>query len=1014
MCCLAAMPSVLNGIATRFCGVAKTGFRGRAMKSIYIRTLKHAAAPLAIGLGLISIPSYAQEAVDAEEADAIVVTGSRISVSGLTSPSPLQTVGEVAIEQSGVVNLQELLLENPVFGTPGISRTNSNFATASAGVAIVDLRNLGAARTLVLVNGRRFVSGVPGSSAVDLNTIPTQFIDRVDILTGGASAVYGSDAVAGVVNIIYKTDFEGIEAGGQFGVSEEGDDLRRQADLTFGGSFSDGRGKFMTHLGYSNEGAVFSRDRAISAIDQVSLGTLAPKDPADFFKVRQPFFSSFAPQGRFFNAPGVSVGTFDANNKFILGFSTNGDATRPADGFNRSAFRTIAIPTERYLLATNASYDVSDDIEIFFEGTYAKTKTQTELEPFPLDSSDLFKSTGGFFNIENRQLDADGKPTGAIVVNPFVPAELLALTKDNNGDGLRDLAFTRRLSDVAQRGNRANRDTFRILGGARGGLFGDWKWDAFYSYGETAESQVSSGQFNVVNLRNALNVTRDADGKLVCVDLDAQQEGCVPVNVFGRNTISADALRYIDAPGFLSTITTQKLAGVNAYGSLGNLFGAGEIGLAVGAEYRDEFSLSEFDALQQAGLNGGNAIPRTVGAFDVYELYGEVRVPILSDTFVHSLVLTGAGRIADYSTVGTTYSYNGGFDFAPVEDIRFTAIWARSTRAPNINELFSPPSQNFPTGLIDPCEGVTAATPGTLGQVCRANVGVAANIAANGVFTLNQADVQGISGFDRGNPLLGEEKGDSFTARLIINPRSIEALRNFGFTASYYNIRVKDAIVSTPRQFILDQCFKQGVQSFCDFVKRRPAPEGANSAGSLDEIDSAVTNSGGLKAEGIDFTATYTQEVFGGRLNLSLSYTHLLDGFVIPLLGSDPDFFAGEIGAAKDKFFVSANYSINKVDLTLRGTFIGESFLDDQFLSGFDLERNDPLARVPAEFIADAQIRYHAADTFEFFAGVDNLFGNKPPLIPNGLPGSVSGAETDAGTYDAIGRRFYFGTKLRF
>ncbi|MVZ96708.1 TonB-dependent receptor [Sphingorhabdus sp. IMCC26285] len=981
------------------------------MKSTYIRKIKYAAAPLAIGLGLISVPSFAQEAADAAEEDgaAIVVTGSRISVNGLTSPSPLQTLSEGSIEQSGVVNLQELLLENPAFGTPGISRTNSNFSTASAGAATVDLRNLGSARTLVLVNGRRFVAGVPGSSSVDLNTIPTQFIDRVDILTGGASAVYGSDAVAGVVNIIYKTDFEGIEAGGQVGIAEEGDDLRRQADLTFGGSFSDGRGKFMTHLGYSKEGAVFSRDREISAIDQ-----FFTRDPDNFFKIRQPFFSSFAPQGRFFNAPGVSVGTFDANNKFILGFSTNGDATRPADGFNRSAFRTIAIPTERYLLATNASYDVSDDIEVFFEGTYAKTKTKTELEPFPLDSADVFKATGGFFNIENRQLDADGKPTGAIVVNPFVPAQLLALLKDNNGDGLRDVAFTRRLSDVALRGNRANRDTFRILGGARGGLFGDWKWDAFYSYGETSESQVSSGQFNVVNLRNALNVKRDAAGKLVCADLDAQEDGCVPVNIFGRNTISADALRFIDAPGFLSTITTQKLAGVNAYGTLGNLFGAGDIGLAVGAEYRDEFSLSEFDALQQAGLNGGNAIPRTVGSFDVYELYGEVNVPLLSETFIHSLSLTGAGRISDYSTVGKTYSYNGGVDFSPVEDIRLTAIWARSTRAPNINELFSPPSQNFPTGLIDPCEGVTAATAGKLGEVCRSFAGVNANIAQNGKFTLNQADLQGISGFDRGNPLLGEEKGDSFTARLIINPRSIDALRNFGFTASYYNIRVKDAIVSTPRQFILDQCFKQGEQSFCDFIKRRAAPEGSNSAGSLDEIDSAVTNSGGLKAEGLDFTATYTQEVFSGRLNLSLSYTHLLDGFVIPLPGSDKDFFAGEIGAAKDKFFVSANYSINKVDLTLRGTFIGESFLDDQFLAGFEVERNDPRARIPAEFYADAQIRYRAADEFEFFVGVDNLLGNDPTVIPSGLPGNTTGAETDAGTYDAIGRRFYFGTKLRF
>ncbi len=967
---------------------------------------------------LISTPAWAQDAQAVEDAPtegAIVVTGSRIRTdSTLTAPSPLQVVNEAAIEQSGVVNLQEVLLENPVFGTPGISRTNSNFSTASAGVSTVDLRNLGTARTLVLVNGRRFVAGVPGSSAVDLNVIPTQFVDRIDILTGGASAIYGSDAVAGVVNIVYKENFEGIELGGQIGMSEEGDDVRRQLNLTTGGNFGDGRGHFVTHLGYSKEGSVFSRDRTRSAVDQASTGAFFTGDPADFFTIRRPFFSSFAPQGRFFRAPGVTAGTFNANNEFIPGFSTNGTATRPADGFNRSAFRTIAIPTERYLIAANAGYDVSDDIEVFTELTYAKTKTKTELEPFPLSSFDLFPATGGFFNIENRLAN------GTIAVNPFVPAPLLAVLQDNNGDGLRDVSFTRRLSDVALRGNRANRDTYRVLVGAKGGLFADWNWDAFYAFGETTENQVSTGQFNVVNFRNALNVTRDGAGNLVCLDPQAREEGCVPVNVFGRNTINAAGLAYIDAPSFLSTDTTQTLAGANASGTLGDPFGLGAIGVAVGVEYREEFSDSQFDALQAAGLNGGNAIPRTTGKFDVYEAYGEVRVPILQDSFVHSLSLSGAGRISDYSTVGTVYSYNGGVDFAPIEDIRLTAIWARSTRAPNINELFSPPSQTFPTGLNDPCRGITATTAGTLGTVCRSFPGVNANIAANGgVFTLNQADLQGISGFDRGNPLLGEEKGDSFTARLVVNPRSVDALRNFGFTATYYNIRVKDAIVGTPRQFILDQCFTQGDPTLCAFVTRRATAEGSSSPGSLDEIDSAVTNSGGLKAEGLDFTLSYFQDLENwglgdGRVSFNVAYTHLLEGFLIPLPGEAPDFFAGETGGAADRAFASLNYANGPFDVSFRGTYIGESFLDDQFLAGFDLEREDEAGRIAPEFYLDIQTRYRVTDTFEFYVGADNVLDNNPPKIISGLPGNVTGTETDAGTYDPIGRRYYAGVKLKF
>lgn len=989
-------------------------------KTINFRT---GAAPIALGLALLAGPAFAQTAeegpvsdvaADAAAADEnlIIVTGSRIPSLTLTSPSPLQIVSEAAIDQSGVVNLQEILLENPVFGTPTISRTNSNFSTSSAGVATVDLRNLDTARTLVLVNGRRFVSGVPGDQAVDLNTIPTQFIERVDVLTGGASAVYGSDAVAGVVNIIYKTDFEGIEANAQYGLSGESDDIRKQVNVTIGGNFNDGRGKIMAFAGYSEEGAVFSRDRDISAVDTASTGAFVTGDPADFFKATIPFFSSFAPQGRFFNAPGVTAGTFDRNNNYISGFSTNGTATRPADGFNRSGLRSIALPTERYLTAFNGSYEITNGVEAFIEATYAKTTTKTELEPFALDSFDLFPATGGFFNVEN--VDEAGND----FVSPFVPAGLLAELTDNDGDGFRDVAFTRRLSDVALRGNNANRDTFRVLGGLRGTLFDRFNWDVFYGYGSTTENQVSTGQFNVVNFRNALQITRDADGELVCLDAQAREEGCVPVNIFGRNTIDADGLRYINAPSFLSTEARQKLAGANIAGNLFDPFGQGEIGVAVGVEYRKEASRSEFDALQQAGLNGGNAIPSTFGEFDVYEAYGEVRVPVLRDTFIHDLTVTAAGRVADYSSVGRTDSFNVGVDFSPIEDIRFTAIWARSTRAPNVTELFSPPSQTFPTGLQDPCDGIGATGGGVLGDQCRSYSGVVANIAENGTFTLNQSDLQGISGFDRGNPALGAEKGDSFTARVIINPRSIDALRNFSFSASYFNIRIADAIVATPRQFILDQCFAAGNDALCAFITRRDTPQGSNSAGSLDEIDSAETNSGGVATEGIDFTLGYTQDLrdwgLGGRLSLNGSYTRLIDGFEIPLVGQPKDPFAGEIGASKDRFFVSANYQLDSFQFTARGTYIGEAFLDDQFLSSFDLEPESELGRVAPEFYLDIQSKFMINDTFDLYGGVDNLLANDPPFLPSGLPGNVTGTETDAGTYDAIGRRFYIGATMRF
>jgi outer membrane receptor protein involved in Fe transport len=594
---------------------------------------------------------------------------------------------------------------------------------------------------------------------------------------------------------------------------------------------------------------------------------------------------------------------------------------------------------------------------------------------------------------------------------------------------MRDVAFTRRLSDFGNRGNTADRTTFRFLAGLEGDVFGDWRWDAFYSYGETTESQISGGQVNVVNFREALNVIPDIndidqDGnrtEAICANPQAVAQGCVPANVFGGAGALAPARAYLEAPGLLNTKTTQKLAGANLSGNLFDLWGAGPTGLALGVEYRKEFSDAQFDPLQAAGLNGGNALPRTVGGFDVVEGYAELAVPILRDVpFFHMLEARGAVRVSDYSTVGTTYSWNYGLEWAPIPDIRFRAVKARATRAPNIGELFSPPSQTFPPGLQDPCAGVTATTAGTLGTQCRADPGVALNIAQNGgTFTLVQADLQGISGFTSGNPALGEEKGDSLTLGLVINPTSIDFLRNFAFTVDYFDIKVKDAIVSTPRQFILEQCYEQGVQSFCDFITRRPTPEGANSAGSLDLINSGPTNSGGLKTTGFDVTASYRQnlENWGlfGNLNARLAWTHVIKGYTIPVPGEDRNQFNREIGASRNKVFGTVSYEYEDWGLTLRGTYIGPAYLDDQFTGekpGSDVASD--FFKIGSEFVTDLQVRFTPGDHYEFYVGADNLFDNPAPFLPGSLPASTTGANTDAGTYDAIGRRFYAGARLKF
>ncbi|CAH0168498.1 Colicin I receptor [Massilia sp. Bi118] len=932
----------------------------------------------------------------------VEVTGSRIASPNAESPSPLQVLSAADIAASGATNLQQVLLENPTMGSPAISRTNSAFQTASVGVATVDLRNLGISRTLVLVNGRRFVSGIPGDSAVDLNAIPTDFIERVELLTGGASAAYGSDAVAGVVNIITKRNFNGVMLDAQGGQSAKSDDLKRKFSATFGVSNDDGY--LMGHLGFSRQGQVWSRDREASAVDQYSKMVLQTGDPADAFTAVRPYYSSFAPQGTFYHDTGSY--TYDAQGNPIP-VSTNGGAGGAgATGFNRSFYRSIAVPVDRYLFATNGELKINEKHRIFMEGTYASSKVSSTIEPFALGAENIFPTTG--------QVPAATLVNGALVKNPLVPQYLYDRISDTDGDGIPDYYFTRRLSEVGTRSSTADRDTFRFVTGLKGEFdaWKTWNYEVYGGYGQTKEAQQSTGQVNVLNFANALQaVPGENGGPPVCASADARAQGCVPINVFGFNSISPAALAYVTAPGSLLTRTTQKLVGGQINSEIWDL-PAGPLGVAAGFEWRKEYSEAVPDALTQAGLNAGNATPPTFGDFSVKEVFVETRVPLLKGMpFVKELSFLGAVRHGDYSSVGSTNSWNAGFEWSLVDDVKLRGTRSLSTRAPNINELYQAPSQDFPSGLNDPCIGVTATSTGAYDALCRAAPGVAANIAANGKFTQTQADLQGISGYNRGNPNLSAEKGRSTTVGVVWTPRSIAPLKRFTFTADYFNIKIADAIVSTPRQFTLESCYNGTNPTFCQFITRRPAAAGSNSAGSLQYIDTAVSNSGGFGTEGVDLTAAWNDRVGPGRLSTKLAYTYVKKGYNVPLPGADQDPFAGEIGAPKSKALFDIGYKWNQFSVSATMTYIGRSSLDDQFLAGFDLPANS--IKIGSRTYTDLQASYQLMKGTELYFGMNNAFNTKAPPIITGLPGDDTGTETEAGTYDPIGRRWYAGIRVK-
>jgi outer membrane receptor protein involved in Fe transport len=923
----------------------------------------------------------------------IIVTGSRIPAVKSAS-APLQRIDAENIDRSGVINLQDLLNENPEFGNPLFNRTNSNFSTDSAGMATVNLRNLGESRTLVLVNGRRLVPTVPGTGVVDLNVIPTQLVARVDVLTGGASSIYGSDAVAGVVNIILDDKFEGTKAEGQSGLTGKGDDVRTQASLTYGIPFARGRGHLVLYGGYSNEGAVFSRTRERTATQALSCFQVNGSDPFAKCGAR---LSIFTPPGS------VSAGSFDDPVGFTF-FGGEAIESEPK-GFNFNLDRLVAVPTKRYLLNALGRFDVSDRLSATLEASFARTEAWPQLEPVPLDSASIFPETGGRFDIESLVAGRGG--TLNRVRNPFVQDAIFNAAVDTDGNGLRDVGFLRRMSEFGDRGSDAVRRTWRVLAGLEGS-FGSWRWNAYYSYGRSSQDQVTHGLFDFSKLRQALLVVPDIsdvnhNGNVtepICLDAQARAEGCVPANLFGGAGALADTYSYLHVDGISFSEVTQHLAGAGINGSLLELPG-GELGVAAGVEYRREHSRQEYDQLTQAGLNGSNALPNLVGGFSVSEAYGELVAPILaSRPFVDMLRLRGALRVAHYTTVGTDWTWNYGLEYAPVEPVRFRAVKSRAVRAPNIGELFIPQTE-ADTFVSDPCDGVTAATPGILGDTCRSAPGVSENIAQNGKFTVSQIDFNTVSATFGGNRELREEKADSLTAGMVLNP-----IRGLTVTTDYFRIKVSDAIFGLSEQLILNECYAEGIALLCNLVTRRPAAVNGASSGSLDRIDTRLINSGGLEIKGIDSTISYRGDLAGGHFDFSLAYTHLMRGLVVAVEGGPKDRFAGEVGSSRDRATASISYDRAKWGATLRAIYVGPAYLNDQ-LPG--VERTSKF-KTHAETVFDAQVRFTRAERFQFYLGVDNLLDNAPPLIMGGAPGT----NTDAGTYDAIGRRFYAGARARF
>ena len=909
--------------------------------------------------------SYAAAAEEDEALEEVVVTGSRIKRKDLIATSPVNIITTEALELTGSTHVANYINELPSAGVPGSVDTGTNFRTATTGLNTVDLRNLGVERTLVLVNGRRHVGGAAGSPTVDLSMIPAALVQRVEVVTGGASAVYGSEAMAGVINFIMKDDFEGVEVNARFGTSEIGGADEKDVSFLAGANFADDRGNATVYFGYSDRGILRSSDRELSAHDATN--------------------SSFGPKGHFFD-PGfnISLTQDDTTGLFDKPF------VNAEDGFDRNAVRLIRVPSERLQFNANLNYKINDHVNFFSETAFNRLTASSQLEPSIVG---FFISVGSIPNI-NVPID-----------NPFVPTELrdavLAATP-----GAEHIVMFRRFTEIGPRTSDVQRQTFRTTFGLNGDINDNWDYEVYYQYGVNTQDQTNGGVFNTLNFLNGLNVEDDGAGGFQCADSLARDLGCVPINVFGEGTITGAALDFVKVDSQLTTRMVQQVGGVTLTGSVFDL-PAGELGVAVGAEWRKETSAFNSDSLAASGLTSGNSTPNTVGEYDVYEMFAEAVVPILQDApFAKYLGLEFAARHANYSTIGGNWAYKISGDWRPTDDLRVRGGYSTAVRAPNISELFDPGSETF-RSFVDPCafggQGGASADGNTIYDAQSATV--QANCASMGTALLDPAGINIVSagGLAAGNPNLNEEKADTWTVGAVYTPNFIPGLN---ITIDYFDIQITDAISTFTAQTTADQCVRQPDfpnNPFCSLIQRG----GAN--GLILRIDALAINAAVLTTAGFDFAIDYTTELGDGVISANINGTRTTEYEFTPFEGGDIIDDLNEIGVPKLKINTTLTYDIGKFRFGWSARYI----------DSVNVDNDNPSAGpgvIDSYFYNDIQIRYTFDDEgqYEVFAGIDNLFDKEPPFLGQGVPGDVTGTNTAADIYDVVRRFGYVGFKAKF
>jgi outer membrane receptor protein involved in Fe transport len=933
--------------------------------------------------GVTRISTQATEGAGAPESsqtvEEVVVTGSRLKTTVFDAPTPVVAVDRDDILEQGYMGLAEALEDMPGV-VQASSLANNQTATQANGLSTVSLRGLGENRTLTLIDGHRTVSNVGNKNAVSLSSIPEFFVDRVEVTTGGASAVYGSDAIAGVVNIITEQKFQGLRARVVGGTTDAGGGESLEYSVGAGKRFLDDRLYVMA-------GATFDRQFILKATDRdFALQSLIYAPATN--TVTAPDLSTNTPGGRF-----ISGKWFYNDSGLHPNFVT------ATDGYEDRGRGTLITPRDTLNGAAKFSYDFSDNLKLWGQFLYSKVTTDSSREPYSFTNSTTYGVNDEF-------------TVGRLsrTVNPFAPAEIKAAASSSGID------FRRRFVELGDTYTHNERETLRGWIGLEGHAFADWDWKLTYGYGEFDGLQVRGNTVNLQRLTWALDSEKTPAGVIQCRSAAARADGCVPMNIFGVNSVSADAANYVRANVWYHPQNRQDTIEGYVSGTAFNL-PAGPVETAFGFESRRDKTRTTTDALIQNGFGSSSYIPEYSGVIKADEVFAEASFPILKDVpFAYRLSVDAAARFAKYNldAVDTTTSYRIGAQWAPVKDLRFRSEYARAQRAPDTSELYSPPRDDADT-VVDVCSGVTATTTGVVASNCRANPAIAAAIAAAADKTFRQTSTS-IKAPNGGNANLHEETANTLTVGVVYSPSFVP-----GLTASvdYYDIKVADVISSLTNSALLAGCYSDPAgtsNDFCATITR-------DSSGQLVRILNQEQNLNAMRARGVDVAAGYRFDLqnwgvpgkFAAKLNYSrrLELSTEYNGITSVEVSEE----VGEIGTAKHEAKGSLAWRGDHLNLQWSTRYIGKvvdsneraaaakaaGFADPLFLNVDAYWRHDISFKYTPD-LRDPKLR--------IFGAVQNVFDQYGPFLPDGT--DSGNAYNYSSIYGVTGRSFTLGLQLDF